>query len=50
MLIIGLGSGSTLGSALTHPVASATAVEISPEVKEFARNFPLFTWGDEGMN
>jgi spermidine synthase len=30
--IIGLGSGVTLGSALTHPLVEATVLEISPEV------------------
>jgi spermidine synthase len=30
--IIGLGSGVTLGSALTHPLTEATVLEISPEV------------------
>ena len=30
--ILGLGSGVTLGSALTHPLAEATVIEISPEV------------------
>jgi spermidine synthase len=32
VLVIGLGSGVTLGSALRHPVARATILEISPEV------------------
>lgn len=32
--IIGLGSGVTLGSALTHPIERADVVEISPEVVE----------------
>ena len=30
--IIGLGSGVTLGSALTHPLTDATVLEISPDV------------------
>jgi len=30
--ILGLGSGVTLGSALTHPISEATVLEISPEV------------------
>ena len=30
--ILGLGSGVTLGSALTHPLTEATVLEISPEV------------------
>jgi spermidine synthase len=37
--IIGLGSGVTLGSALTHPLESATVLEISPEVVEASRFF-----------
>ena len=32
VLVIGLGSGVTLGSALTHPIAHADVLEISPEV------------------
>ena len=40
--IIGLGSGVTLGSALTHPIDRADVIEISPEVVEasawFARD------------
>jgi spermidine synthase len=36
--IIGLGSGVTLGSALTHPISRADMLEISPEVVE-ASNF-----------
>jgi spermidine synthase len=32
VLIIGLGSGVTLGSALRHPIERATVLEISPEV------------------
>lgn len=32
--IIGLGSGVTLGAALTHPISRADIVEISPEVVE----------------
>ena len=38
-LVIGLGSGVTVGSALTHPLASVEAVEISPEVVDAARLF-----------
>jgi spermidine synthase len=30
--VVGLGSGVTLGSALTYPVRSAEAIELSPEV------------------
>jgi spermidine synthase len=39
--ILGLGSGVTLGSALRHPIARATVLEISPEVvhaSEFFRH------------
>ena len=32
VFIIGLGSGMTAGAALTHPVARADVIEISPEV------------------
>jgi spermidine synthase len=38
-LVIGLGSGVTAGSALTHDLASVEAVEISPEVVEAAALF-----------
>jgi spermidine synthase len=37
--IIGLGSGITLASALTHPVNSVDVVEISPEVVAASRFF-----------
>ena len=37
--ILGLGSGVTLGSALTHPVRRADVLEISPEVVEASRFF-----------
>jgi len=37
--ILGLGSGVTLGAALTHPLESATVLEISPEVVEASRYF-----------
>jgi spermidine synthase len=37
--IIGLGSGVTLGSALTHPVSEAAILEISPEVVAASRFF-----------
>ena len=37
--ILGLGSGVTLGSALTHPVEHADVLEISPEVVEASRYF-----------
>jgi spermidine synthase len=39
VLIIGLGSGATLGSALVHPITRADVVEISPEVVEASRYF-----------
>ena len=37
--IVGLGSGVTLGAALTHPIARADVLEISPEVVEASRFF-----------
>ncbi|HEX7284376.1 MAG TPA: fused MFS/spermidine synthase [Vicinamibacterales bacterium] len=37
--ILGLGSGVTLGSALTHPLDEATVLEISPEVVEASKYF-----------
>ena len=37
--ILGLGSGVTLGSALTHPIHDATVLEISPEVVDASRFF-----------
>lgn len=37
--IIGLGSGVTLASALTHPVTAVDVLEISPEVVEASRLF-----------
>jgi len=37
--ILGLGSGVTLGSALRHPLDSATVLEISPEVVEASKYF-----------
>ncbi len=37
--ILGLGSGVTLGSALTHPIEEATVLEISPEVVEASAFF-----------
>jgi spermidine synthase len=39
VLVIGLGSGVTLGAALRHPIARADTVEISPEVVEASRFF-----------
>lgn len=37
--ILGLGSGVTLGSALTHPLTDVTVLEISPEVVDASRFF-----------
>ncbi len=37
--VLGLGSGVTLGSALTHPIERADVLEISPEVVEASRFF-----------
>jgi spermidine synthase len=37
--IVGLGSGVTLGAALSHPVDRADVLEISPEVVEASRFF-----------
>ncbi len=39
VLVIGLGSGITFGSVLTHPVDEAECVEISPAVVRAARYF-----------
>ena len=39
--ILGLGSGVTLGSALTHPLEAATILEISPEVVDASRFFDV---------
>ena len=39
LAILGLGSGVTLGSALTHPVERADLLEISPQVVEASRFF-----------
>ena len=39
VLVIGLGSGVTAGSALTHPIEGLEAVEISPAVVEASRFF-----------
>jgi predicted membrane-bound spermidine synthase len=38
-LVIGLGSGVTVGSVLTHPVKHVDCVEISPEVVEASSQF-----------
>ena len=37
--IIGLGSGVTLGAALTHPIERVDVIEISPQVVEASRFF-----------
>jgi len=37
--IVGLGSGVTVGAALSHPIERADVVEISPEVVEASRFF-----------
>jgi len=37
--VLGLGSGVTLGSALTHPIREAAVLEISPEVVAASRFF-----------
>jgi spermidine synthase len=37
VLVVGLGGGVTLASALRHPVEHVTCVEISPEVRDMAR-------------
>jgi spermidine synthase len=39
VLVIGLGSGVTLASALTHPIRRADVVEISPEVVDASKYF-----------
>ncbi len=38
-MVIGMGSGVSAGSALTHPIDSLTVVEIEPAVLEAARYF-----------
>ncbi len=38
-LVIGLGSGITVGSLLTHPIHRVDCVEISPEVVEASKYF-----------
>ena len=37
--VVGLGSGVTVGAALTHPVDAVDVIEISPEVVEASRFF-----------
>jgi len=39
VLVVGLGTGITLGTALLHPIEQVDAVEISPEVIEASRFF-----------
>ncbi|MBY0494312.1 MAG: fused MFS/spermidine synthase [Cyanobacteria bacterium] len=39
VFILGLGSGMTVGAALTHPIERADVVEISPEVVEASAFF-----------
>jgi spermidine synthase len=39
VLVVGLGSGVTVGSVLRHPVTSVATVEISPEVIEASKYF-----------
>ncbi len=39
VFVIGVGSGVTIGSVLTHPVENVTAVEISPEVVRASNYF-----------
>ena len=39
VFILGLGSGMTVGAALTHPIARADVVEISPEVVKASEFF-----------
>ncbi|MBI2877502.1 MAG: fused MFS/spermidine synthase, partial [Candidatus Tectomicrobia bacterium] len=41
VLLIGLGSGVTLGAAVQHPIRRVDVVEISPEVVEAARYFSV---------
>jgi len=43
VLVIGLASGVTVGSALQHPVQAVTVVEIEPAVVEASRFFDAFS-------
>ena len=44
VLVVGLGSGATLGSVLRHPVDAVDTVEVSREVRDVARlHFSRFT-------
>jgi len=38
-LVVGLGTGITLGEIMSHPIVHADCIEISPEVIEAARHF-----------
>lgn len=40
-LVVGLGSGVTLASALAHPAKSVDVIEISPEIVDASRYFAL---------
>lgn len=42
VLIVGLGSGATAGTVLTHPVSRLDCVEISPAVAEAANYFSAY--------
>src|SRR5262249_34001133 len=42
VLVIGLGSGVTAGTVLTHPVRQVDAVELSPAVADAVRLFKPF--------
>ena len=46
--ILGLGSGVTLGSALTHSIERADVLEISPEVVEASHFFDAENHGAVG--
>jgi spermidine synthase len=39
--IVGLGSGVTVGAALTHPVSDVDVIELSPEVVDASRHFAV---------
>jgi spermidine synthase len=43
VLVVGLGSGITLGSVLRHPVETVECVEISPDVVEASRYFDAYS-------
>lgn len=44
VLLVGLGSGMTAGSVLTHPDAKLDCLEISPAVVKAARHFDDVSW------